>query len=152
MSFGIEPSPEQRRLFAEATEFGLGEGVGIPIHGARGSLAMASMVSDHGAKGLARLMSTVGKDVHLMSLAFHNHARELLALGRSGRTTVSLTRRERECLLWIAAGKSAWEISRILGISARTVYFHLDNVRAKMGVTNVYHAVVKAIMEGMISP
>lgn len=152
MSFGIDPSPEQARLFAEATEFGLGEGIGIPIHGARGSLAMASMVSDLGAKSLTRLMSTVGQDVHLMSLAFHNHARELLALGRSGRTTVSLTRRERECLLWIAAGKSAWDTSRILGISARTVYFHLDNVRAKMGVTNIYHAVIKAIMEGVISP
>lgn len=150
MSFGIDPSPEQRKLFAEATEVGLGEGLGIPIHGARGSLAMASMVSDHGEEELARLMAAVGQDVHLMSLAFHNHARELLALGRSGRTTVSLTPRERECLTWAAAGKSAWDTSRILGISDRTVYFHLDNVRAKMGVANVYHAVIKAIMDGMI--
>lgn len=152
MSFGVEPSPEQRRLFAEAAEFGVGEGVGIPIHGARGALAMTSMVSDHGMEGLDRLMSTVGQDVHLLSLAFHNHARELLALGRMGRTTVSLTPRERECLLWTAAGKSAWQTAQILGISYRTVYFHLANVRSKMGVVNVYHAVMKAIMEGIISP
>jgi DNA-binding CsgD family transcriptional regulator len=76
----------------------------------------------------------------------------LLALGRMGRTTVSLTPRERECLLWTAAGKSAWQTAQILGISYRTVYFHLANVRSKMGVVNVYHAVMKAIMEGIISP
>jgi len=84
MSFGVDPSPEQRRLFAEAAEFGVGEGVGIPIHGARGALAMASMVSDHGVEGLDRLMSTVGQDVHLLSLAFHNHVPRIACPGPDG--------------------------------------------------------------------
>ncbi|ADZ69074.1 helix-turn-helix transcriptional regulator [Polymorphum gilvum] len=44
------------------------------------------------------------------------------------------------------------QTAQILGISYRTVYFHLANVRSKMGVVNVYHAVMKAIMEGIISP
>ena len=57
---------------------------------------------------------------------------------------VSLTRRERDCLSWIARGRSAWEISEILGIAERTVEFHLENSRKKLGAKNTVHAVALA--------
>ena len=63
-----------------------------------------------------------------------------------------LTPRERECLLWTAHGKTAWEIGQILGISDGTVVFHLKNATRKFNVFTKYHAVVKAIMLGLISP
>ena len=55
----------------------------------------------------------------------------------------ALSPRQFECLEWAARGKSAWEIGRILGISRRTVAFHLDNARAKLGVRTVYQAVAR---------
>jgi DNA-binding NarL/FixJ family response regulator len=45
-------------------------------------------------------------------------------------TVPSLTRREGECLGWCAEGKSYWETAVILGISERTVSFHMEAVRA----------------------
>jgi len=36
-----------------------------------------------------------------------------------------LTDRERECLLWVSMGKTAWETASILDRSQRTVEFHL---------------------------
>ncbi|HVW52726.1 MAG TPA: LuxR C-terminal-related transcriptional regulator [Trinickia sp.] len=36
-----------------------------------------------------------------------------------------LTPRELECLKWIAAGKSSWEISHIIGISEHGVLYHI---------------------------
>jgi len=46
----------------------------------------------------------------------------------------NLSKREREVLQMIAAGKTAKEISAVLAISTRTVVFHRENIRGKLGV------------------
>lgn len=63
---------------------------------------------------------------------------------------VRLTAKELEALEWIAIGKSAWEMSRILGKSEAAVNFHLSNIRRKFGVNSVRLALVKAIEQGVI--
>lgn len=152
MSFGFKPSADQTRLFSEAAEFGLAEGLGVPIHGAQGSFAMASMVSDVPTAELQRLLSSYGDVVHLASLAFHSHARDHLALGRSGQEDVDLSRREREVLLWTARGKTRSEIGDILGLSHRTVEFYLLNARNKLGTANSLETVLRAVMLKKIQP
>ncbi|PRG00281.1 helix-turn-helix transcriptional regulator [Burkholderia ambifaria] len=62
----------------------------------------------------------------------------------------SLTRRELECLKWIAAGKSSWEISHIIGISEHGVQYHIRNVMAKYGVRSRHLAVRRAMEDGQI--
>lgn len=47
-----------------------------------------------------------------------------------------LTPREVECVHWAAQGKTSWEISKILGITERTVNFHLSNSMQKTGSCN----------------
>jgi DNA-binding CsgD family transcriptional regulator len=54
---------------------------------------------------------------------------------------LGLTARERDALRWVAAGKSDWEISVILGVSQNTVRFHVDNARRKLGAVNRAQAV-----------
>jgi len=152
MSFGVEPTEEQKSFFAEAEAFGLGEGLGVPVHGVQGSLAMVSMVAEEETRRLASMLHCHGEEVHLISLIFHNLARELMALGRSGRGPVSLSTRERECLLWLAKGKTREEIAMILGIAVCTVKFHLNNIRAKLGVYSREQAIVKAVMLDLINP
>jgi LuxR family quorum sensing-dependent transcriptional regulator len=67
-------------------------------------------------------------------------------------TAVALTAREKEVLLWVAGGKSAWETSQILGISERTVKKHQDIARQKFGVGTTIQAVVQAIRRHYIRP
>jgi DNA-binding response OmpR family regulator len=55
-----------------------------------------------------------------------------------------LTLRESEVLLWIAKGKSNRDIGDILGLSARTVNKHLEQIYVKLGVENRASAAVKA--------
>jgi DNA-binding response OmpR family regulator len=57
---------------------------------------------------------------------------------------VGLTEREAEALTWAARGKTSAEIAQILGLSKRTVDFHIDNARIKLGTTTRMHAAVKA--------
>ncbi|MGV8075657.1 MAG: helix-turn-helix transcriptional regulator [Syntrophobacteraceae bacterium] len=61
-----------------------------------------------------------------------------------------LTCRETEILKWARDGKSSWEISHILGISQRTVKFHLSNVFQKLDVVNRAQAVARAMNSGLI--
>jgi DNA-binding NarL/FixJ family response regulator len=63
-----------------------------------------------------------------------------------------LTDREIEVLTWVARGKSSSDIATILGISERTVNFHLDNAMRKAGVTTRVQAAVKCAMLGLIEP
>ncbi|EJN06246.1 DNA-binding response regulator [Phyllobacterium sp. YR531] len=60
------------------------------------------------------------------------------------RQNFGLTTREAEVLIWIAKGKSNRDIGEILGLSARTVNKHLEQVYIKMGVENRATAAVKA--------
>jgi DNA-binding CsgD family transcriptional regulator len=59
--------------------------------------------------------------------------------------------RELDCLRWVAAGKSAWEASVILGISERTVRFHLNSAREKLNCTTTTQAVAKAVSQQLIA-
>lgn len=64
--------------------------------------------------------------------------------------TPSLTPRERDCLAFVAEGKSDWEISVILAVSQSTVKFHVDNARRKLGAVNRAHAVARFLTAGPI--
>lgn len=55
-----------------------------------------------------------------------------------------LTDKERECLFWVAVGKTAWETAKILSCSPRTVEFHLRNAARKLDASNKVHAAMIA--------
>ena len=63
-----------------------------------------------------------------------------------------LNDREIEVLTWAARGKTSGEIATIVGLAPRTVDFHLDNARAKLGVSTRIQAVVEATRGGIIDP
>ncbi|WP_075289556.1 DNA-binding response regulator [Pararhizobium arenae] len=60
------------------------------------------------------------------------------------RQAFSLTVREAQVLLWIGKGKANRDIGEILGLSARTVNKHLEQIYVKLGVENRASAAVKA--------
>jgi DNA-binding response OmpR family regulator len=65
---------------------------------------------------------------------------------------VELNDREVETLTWAARGKTSAEIARLLGLSKRTVDFHIENARAKLGVSTRIQAAVKATTGRLIEP
>lgn len=60
------------------------------------------------------------------------------------RDRFALTEREADVLLWLTQGKTNQDIGQILGLSARTVNKHLEQVFQKMGVDNRTAAAVMA--------
>ena len=65
---------------------------------------------------------------------------------------IDLGERELEALTWAARGKTFAEIGEILGLSRRTVEFHLDNARKKLGVPTRTQALIKAAIGQLIEP
>jgi DNA-binding CsgD family transcriptional regulator len=66
------------------------------------------------------------------------------------RTPATLTRREVEVLNWAKFGKTNWEISLQLCISARAVKFHIENAMRKLNATNRTQAIAVALSQGLI--
>lgn len=85
-------------------------------------------------------LGAIGADEYLFRLTAENR----LADDEILRQHFSLTPRESEVLLWIAKGKSNRDIGEILGLSARTVTKHLEQIYVKLGVENRASAAVKA--------
>ena len=56
-----------------------------------------------------------------------------------------LSAREREVLQWMIEGKTNWEASRILGISERTVKFHVKNILVKLQSSTRGQAIAHAL-------
>jgi DNA-binding NarL/FixJ family response regulator len=65
---------------------------------------------------------------------------------------VELNEREAESLTWAARGKTSAEIAAILGLTKRTIDFHIDNARDKLGVATRIQAAVKAVTGRLIEP
>jgi DNA-binding NarL/FixJ family response regulator len=65
---------------------------------------------------------------------------------------VTLNDREVEALTWVARGKTSAEVADLVGLSKRTVDFHLDNARLKLGAATRTEAAIKAAMGRLIEP
>ncbi len=65
---------------------------------------------------------------------------------------VDLNEREIECLSWSARGKTSTEIATTLGLSKRTVDFHIENACRKLNATTRIEAVAKATSGRLINP
>jgi DNA-binding CsgD family transcriptional regulator len=66
--------------------------------------------------------------------------------------SISLTDRELQVLMWVAQGKTSWEIGQIIGCAACTVNFHCHNVMGKLDVCTRSHALFKALDLGLLRP
>jgi DNA-binding CsgD family transcriptional regulator len=104
-----------------------------------GTAASASPVA--GDDALRRQLRVLGSYFHEHILRLHGHQSDQQML---------LTARELDCLKWTAEGKTAWEASVILGITERTVRFHLNTAREKLQCTTTAQAIAKAVRDNMI--
>ena len=135
-------------VMGEAQEFGLVEGVSVPIHSAGGFRAAVSF-------GARRLRPTARQKMalHLVAIYAHEQLREILGRNGGVRTAdvVPLSPREAECLRWAADGKTSWETSVILSLSESTVESYLRTATRKLGAANRTQAVARALRRGIIS-
>lgn len=140
---------EARELWEDARSFGLQVGwaqSSRDTYGVGGMLTLARSkepLSDGELRDKSLKMTWFAQVAHLgMS--------QCLTAKLLPETEVRLTDREAAVLRWTADGKTSGEISEILGISERTVNFHINNAVEKLGTANKLAAAVRAAVLGML--
>lgn len=145
-------SDQVRQFMGEAREFGLNSGVSFPIHSAQGEFAMLNLAS---GKNHVQVKSPILEAMPYASLFsgyLHEAVRRIFENQVLPLSHIHLTDREKQCLLWSAEGKTTWETSHILGVSERTVVFHLQNAVGKLNAVSRQQAVARAVSLGLIAP
>lgn len=139
-------------IMDEARDFGLRSGLAFPIHSASGEFGLISFASEREhAKNQADIQRGLPLGQFFTSHV-HEAVRRIIEIKEISAPSSSLTPREKECLLWAAEGKTSWETAQILNISERTVIFHIQNICAKLNVSNRQQAIARAIAMGLITP
>lgn len=140
----------QRQFFDEATTFGIRSGITVPIRGGFGRSAAFTLATEDHALDLDIYSDKWQDIIHQVGLYFHVHVAARLDASFVGSqpTESSLTQRELQCLAWASQGKAVADIAVLVAIEPRTVVFHLDNARRKLGATSIAHCVAEALRRG----
>lgn len=147
-----DESDRVRQFMGEAREFGLKSGVSFPIHSAQGEFAMLNLASSKSHVQAKPSILEAMPHASLFSAYLHEAVRRVFDHQVLSLSRVHLTDREKQCLLWSAEGKTNWETSHILGVSERTVVFHLQNAVDKLNAVSRQQAVARAVALGLITP
>jgi len=140
----------QRRMFDEAASFGVTQGFTVPVHQTNARASTLTFATDENATAFARNIEENRHLIQLLALHFDAHVISKLGQSINIGSHPRLSAREIECLRWTARGKSTYDVATILGISRRTVVFHLARVRQKFGVATTRQAIVDGVRCGVI--
>ncbi|MTI16867.1 LuxR family transcriptional regulator [Rhodobacteraceae bacterium RKSG542] len=139
-----ELSAMAQQILADARNYGMNDGVCVPIHGLQGYQGVLLLGGPE-----VRLTEREISVLHLVGIYASNKMRELTG-ANANRPRHRLTPRELECLKWSAAGKTSWEISQILNISQHTADWYLASAARKLHAANRTHAVAEGFRLGLI--
>lgn len=141
----LELTPRQEGYMKVAASQGLARGWTVPIHIPGEASGLCSFVL---ATNRELPKESLPAAHHLACFAFEA-ARRLARRGTP--PTPRLTRRQLECVVLAARGKSDWVAGQILGLAPDTVHKYLEAAKARFGVSSRTELVVRALYDGQLS-
>lgn len=133
-----------KECLERAIEFGLTNGLTIPIKGPDSEVYGVSMSGRSTHIGLAE-----AAEILAICYLFHYKRIELIGIDTN---TVKLTPKQKEYLTLLAEGKTIGEIATIFGISQGGVNERLREAYRRLSATNIQGAVARAMAFRLISP
>lgn len=144
-------SEEEQAFFWNYDELGVQAGAVWPCHDRKvGTYQIVASWTKEDGRDYVKAVSQYSTDIHIAVTYFCEALRvRELAGPEHG---VTLSRRERECLLWVYAGRSSQDIGEILTLSENTVNEYIASAVKKLEATNRVQAAARATMLGMLQP
>jgi DNA-binding CsgD family transcriptional regulator len=140
--------PEVLAFFSDAAKHRVGRnGMSIPVRNGRNARSLVSFTSDHPRPEWSRYKRENMPSLLKLSFLIDSAANKNSSLPLS---RIRLSRREEECLIWAARGRTNKEIADKLNIGFSSVKIHLDVARHKLHCMNLSHAIAVAIATGVI--
>jgi DNA-binding CsgD family transcriptional regulator len=129
-----------------STDFKLDKGY---THGARNLKGTRGSLISFSGSGLCKEVRT---EVIIEMVVPHLHqAIEKVIQSQKVRNYKKLSTRETETLKWLVQGKTAWEISVIMGISERTVRYFIHSITEKLDAVSSIHAAAIGLDLGLVN-
>lgn len=138
-------SPKQLEFMEEARSYGLTHGITTGmIEPGRGFASFFSFAGGdpQDTKRYKALLEYLLPYLHRVLIA-NTHT-------PTANRIMGLSPREMVVLDWMKQGKTNWEISRIIGVSERTVRFHAESIFMKLDVGSRTQAVAFAMEHGLL--
>jgi LuxR family quorum-sensing system transcriptional regulator CciR len=141
----VSLSAKQDGYMRVAARQGLARGWTVPIHIPGEATGLCSFVLSTD-RALPR--ESLPAAQYLACFAFES-ARRLASRGNP--PMPRLTKRQLECVVLAARGKSDWVSGQLLGLAPDTVHKYLESAKARFGVSSRTELVVRALYDGQIS-
>jgi LuxR family transcriptional regulator, quorum-sensing system regulator CciR len=144
----IALTDRHRLILDSAMREGLGHGFTVPVHVPGEFAGSASF-------GMAR-----GRDLNDASLPAAQYlgcfgfeaARRIVQSTRTDpEASPSLTKRQLDCVVLVARGKSDWDAAQILGLAPDTVHQHVEAAKKRYSVASRTQLVVRALFDSRIT-
>ncbi len=136
----------EKEVLDRSKRFGIGDGFTVPVNVPGEPGGSCSFAIRRGAQlPLQRLLSAEQVGAHAFRAArrLHNYP--------ASARTPHLSRRERQCVRLLAAGKTDWEIAAILGISVETAHQYVKRARAAYDVVSRAQLVACGLRDALVS-
>jgi len=140
---------QDRRILAMGRAQGIGDGFTVPANvpgEARGSCSFAN------AAGRRMVGDRLPMAQFAGAFAFEAARRLWWQRGHlPASAPAGLTDRQRDCVLWVARGKSDWEIGHILGVNEETVARHIKQACERYAVNKRTLLAIRALFDGTLT-
>ncbi|MDQ8907743.1 LuxR family transcriptional regulator AbaR [Acinetobacter nosocomialis] len=140
---------EEKDFWEEARSYGLNVGWAQSSRdfiGTRGMLTLARSTNQLSEKEQKAQYT----NMYWLTQTVHSSIAKIVNDVEFSQFNLYLTNREKEALRWTAEGKTSAEIAQIIGVTERTVNFHLCNSMQKLNVNNKISAAIRAVMLGLL--
>lgn len=143
--------PNLKKASGLTADHGIFGVIGFPCHHADNEYGMYALYALRDQTDLFSDMCRNLQTLHFAVMCFDSFCCLKFPASAASAQTV-LAPRERECLLWVAAGSSSKRIAYKLGISLHTVNEFIGNAMRKLDATTRAEAAAKAISAKLIHP
>lgn len=142
----VPPNRVHQTILRRARHFGIANGFTVPANvpgEPSGSCSFAGRARRPLSRPALQCAELIGAHAFYAARRIHGYT--------AGPARPHLSRRERECLRLLAAGKTDWEIAAILGLSPETVHQYVKRARAAYDVVSRTQLVVNGLRDAWIS-
>lgn len=137
-------TPERKRVFEAAKDFGYGDGWVVPNFYEAGGVGATSFVGDQ--------ICDSPEARHTLTYAgslFYRYAQKKTQAEAVQTADLALTARQSDVAYWISHGKTDKEIAVILGIAHRTVNRHMEDLRSKFSAGSRTEVIAKILKHNL---
>ncbi len=142
------------KIFSLSQKYNIVNGYTFVLHDNSHHLATLSLIIDRNSMpGIDNKIWDNRGDLQILLIDTHEKIEMFHQKGHKAEPSSSalFSPRENEILYWSSMGKTYPEIAIIIGISSRTVKYHMANVTQKLNVTNVRQAIRISVELGLIN-